>query len=119
MFAGAFILAKYVIQNRADDADYSAYRGPEAPAGVPDLGVPSPDAPEPPHVTARERALRKALNRQGYRGVRFQISGDTISLWGRVPNEMDRLTVQAIVYTVGGVFWIDDHLQVEPGYVYR
>jgi predicted Ser/Thr protein kinase len=119
MFAAAFILATYVIQNRADDADYSAYRGPEAPARVPDLGVPSPDAPEPPHVTARERALRQALNRQGYRAVRFQITGDTISLWGRVPTEMDRLTVQAIVYTVGGVFWIDDHLQVEPGYVYR
>ncbi len=119
MFAVAFAAAAYVLQNKAEEPDYGAYAGPEARGIAPDFGGASPDTPEPSHVTARERTLRQALDRQGYRGVRFRMAGDTISLWGRVPTEMDRLTVQAIVYTVAGVFWIDDHVEVAPGYVYR
>ncbi|MGH7948107.1 MAG: hypothetical protein ACREQF_02650, partial [Candidatus Binataceae bacterium] len=119
MFAAAFAIATYVLQHKAEESDYGARAGPEAREVAPDFGESSPDTPEPSHITARERALRQAHDRHGYGGVRFRVGGDTIALWGRVPTEMDRLTVQAIVYTVAGVFWIDDHVQVVPGYVYR
>ncbi|MGH7865539.1 MAG: protein kinase domain-containing protein, partial [Candidatus Binataceae bacterium] len=117
--AVAFASATYILQSKTAQPDHGEYSGPEGRELAPDFGEGSADTPEPPHATTREVALRQALNRQGYGGVRFRVAGDTIALWGRVPTEMDRLTVEAIVYTVAGVFWIDNHVQVEPGYVYR
>jgi hypothetical protein len=44
--------------------------------------------------------------------VHFRIEGDSIVLWGSVPTQADRMMVQTIVFTVGNIFSLDDHLKV-------
>ncbi len=63
----------------------------------------------------RAAAIRKALDFQGYNNVHFKIEGDTIVLWGSVPTQADRAMVQTIVFTVGNIFSLDDHLKVTDG----
>jgi predicted Ser/Thr protein kinase len=73
--------------------------------------------PGPPvgTMTEREAAIRRALDFQGYTDVHFKIQGDTIVLWGSVRTQADRMMVQTIVFTVGNIFSLDDHLKVTDG----
>ena len=57
--------------------------------------------------------LRQMLNAQGYEGVQFKLRGSTISLWGKVPSEMDREMVEQEAFALTGAVNLDDHLEVE------
>jgi hypothetical protein len=78
---------------------------------IPGSGA-APDASEPAHTDPREVALRQALNSQGYDSVHFKIDGDTITLWGTVPTEADRIMVQTQVFLIAHIFSLEDHIQV-------
>jgi serine/threonine protein kinase len=65
-------------------------------------------------VPARSRltALRARLDAQGYSGVKFRLDGDTLTLYGKVPTDYDRLTVQAICLATLGLIPFNDDLAV-------
>ncbi|MBF6570675.1 MAG: protein kinase [Candidatus Binataceae bacterium] len=65
-----------------------------------------------PGTSLRAGAIRRALDFQGYKNVRFRIEGDTIVLWGSVPTQADRVMVQTIVFTVGNIYSLEDHVTV-------
>lgn len=67
---------------------------------------------EPAHRDPRSLAIRHALDSHGYTNVHFKMDGDTIVLWGSVPTEDDRIMVQTIVFTVGKIFSLEDHINV-------
>lgn len=97
-----------------------------APAIPPEAGVAPPGpfpAPAPGEMgpdlganrSARAAALRRTLDLQGYRDVRFRLTDSSVELWGTVPSEVDRMMVEGIAFTVGGVWSLSDHLTVrEP-----
>ncbi len=92
----------------AGPEDVAAGRDPGAYRG----GPPAPDSLSAPRLAA----LRVALNLQGYQSVYFKLQGSTIVLWGSVPTETDRIMVQTMVFTMAGVYSIDDRLKVENRY---
>jgi hypothetical protein len=61
---------------------------------------------------ARLAQLRARLDEQGYSGVKFRLDGDTLVLYGNVPTEYDRLTVQAICLAAVGFTSLSDNLTV-------
>jgi serine/threonine protein kinase len=56
--------------------------------------------------------LRARLDRQGFSQVKFRVDGDTLVLYGSVPSDFDRTTVQLICYTTTGITSLNDHLRV-------
>jgi serine/threonine protein kinase len=60
----------------------------------------------------RLTALRQALDDSGYTAVQFRMDGDTLELWGTVPSEFDRVTVQAIVFKSTGLVLLRDRIRV-------
>ena len=61
----------------------------------------------------RSAMLRQMLNAQGYDGVQFKLRGSTISLWGKIPSEMDREMVEQEAFAITGAASLDDHLEVQ------
>ncbi|HTW86732.1 MAG TPA: serine/threonine-protein kinase [Candidatus Binataceae bacterium] len=112
IFAFAFFVTRLISYFNAVPAEPPSGSGSVEP-------IPPPFGAEPgePENSTNERAaaIRKALDFQGYTNVHFKIEGDTIVLWGSVPTEADRMMVQTIVFTVGNIFSLDDHLKVTDG----
>jgi hypothetical protein len=75
---------------------------PDAYSGSDDYGF----------VPARSRlaALRARLDAQGYSGVKFRLDGGTLTLYGSVPTDYDRLTVQAFCLATLGLIPFNDDL---------
>jgi serine/threonine-protein kinase len=86
---------------------------PEA-AVPPSLENPSPDTPEPEHTSALALTLREWLNMQGYQSVHFSLNGDTVILWGTVPNQFERRWVQTQATMLTGATSIVDHMVIRP-----
>jgi predicted Ser/Thr protein kinase len=104
------VVVSYAIMRRNQVAAGSSVPGESyAPA--------APGAPAmPPYVNQRMLALRQALDAAGYTNVHFKLVGDTLILTGTVPTETDRMIVQSMVFTVAGVFSMEDHLRVQEGF---
>lgn len=111
IFAFAFFVTRLISYFTAAPPEPSS-SGSAEPAPPP-FGM-EPGEPENA-PSERAAAIRKALDFQGYTNVHFKIEGDTIVLWGSVPTEADRMMVQTIVFTVGNIFSLDDHLKVTEG----
>ncbi len=60
----------------------------------------------------RTALLRQMLDAQGYGAVRFQLHGSLLSLWGQVPTESDRETIEEEASMITGAMNVDDHLKV-------
>ena len=73
-----------------------------------------PDTPEPEHNSAIAITLREWLNMEGYQSVRFDLSGNTIILWGTVPNQLERRWVQTQATMLTGATSIVDHMTISP-----
>ena len=58
--------------------------------------------------------LREWLNMQGYESVHFSLNGDTVILWGTVPNEFERRWVRTQATMLTGATSVVDHLIVRP-----
>jgi serine/threonine protein kinase len=112
LVVGGFFLIGYMAFHSWQPNPSDGDTGPDygGVPSVPDSGA--PDGSEPVHTEPREVALRQALNAQGYASVHFKMDGDTIILWGQVPNEADRLMVQTQIFLVARIFSIEDHIQV-------
>jgi serine/threonine protein kinase len=108
IFAFGFLLAKLVTYF-ASSSTVPTPSGNSEPAPPPFGMEPGAPAGAP---SERAAAIRKALDFQGYTDVHFKIEGDTIVLWGSVPSQADRMMVETIVFTVGNIFSIEDHLKV-------
>jgi serine/threonine protein kinase len=124
IFLGGFIIMKLIEPPNSDNTAPSGYStgssdsGEIAPPGVRSEIPPAPEAPgsggslEPGTDSTRLAALRQALNDHGYSAVHFRMDGDTIILWGKVPSELDRATVQMLCATAG-IYSLRDRLTVD------
>jgi hypothetical protein len=56
--------------------------------------------------------LRARLDQQGFSRVKFRVDGDTLVLYGSVPTDFDRTTVQLICFTTTGITSLSDNLMV-------
>jgi hypothetical protein len=64
-------------------------------------------------LTARLAAFREALDAGGLTGVRFQMVGGTMVLWGTVPDVTDKAMVQMLALNVVGVVSLKDNIKVQ------
>ena len=109
-------VVNYLQQAAHQQAEPSA---PEA-AVPPDASIPpayenpSPDTAEPEHTSALSITLREWLNMQGYESVHFSLNGNTVILWGTVPNEFERRWVRTQATMLTGATNIVDHLIIHP-----
>jgi len=65
---------------------------------------------------ARLATLRQALDDAGYGSVHFKMNGDVLQVWGTVPDEIDRVNVQALIFRSVGIVLLQDNLQVNNTY---
>lgn len=88
---------------------------PAVPSAPPGTGPPGPDesARMPDDVALRLEAFRAALATFGLTGVRFRMVGDTMELWGTVPDETDKATVRMLAFNVAGVASLRDNIRVQ------
>ncbi len=108
IFALGFVATRLI-------AYINSYGSASAPGSS--IGPPPPEfgaEPGEPFNPPSERAaaIRRALDLEGYSNVQFKIEGDTIVLWGNVPTEADRMVVQTIIFTVGNIYSLEDHIKV-------
>ena len=104
IFAISFLI-KMIILNALAPASPS---GDESGATAP----PADAVPEGEASDTRLAALRQTLDANGYHDVRFRMNGDTLELWGTVPDELDRINVQTLIFRTTGIIALDDRLQV-------
>jgi hypothetical protein len=123
MVVGLFIVAiavtgvvNYLQQVTRQPVEPSAPSAPIAPdASIPPgYENPSPDTTEPEHSSALAITLREWLNMQGYESVRFSLNGDTVVLWGTVPNEFERRWVRTQATMLTGATSVIDHMIIHP-----
>jgi serine/threonine protein kinase len=100
-------------QQRVEPSAPSGLIPPEAYA-PPEEENPSPDTAEPEHTSALAITLREWLNMQGYGAVHFSIKGDTVTLWGTVPNEFERRWVRTQATMLTGATSVIDHMVIRP-----
>ena len=86
---------------------------PTAPYAHSDTGLEGPPADSAPLDPLRGEMFRQMLDAQGYANVRFRLHGESISLWGKVRSEADRMMVDDEASTLTGALTLEDHLQVE------
>ncbi len=111
IFAAGFVVTR-LVSYFASNGNAPAPGGSLGPA-PPEFGAEPGEPSSPP--SDRAAAIRRALDMEGYTNVQFRIEGDRIVLWGSVPTEADRMIVQTIIFTVGNIFSLDDHLKVTDG----
>lgn len=90
-----------------------------APQAIPGMGTPPypnvPPANPPPESSydnQRAQEFRQALDAAGLNAVRFRIQGNTVMLWGTVPDEFARMRVETMAFMLPGVFYLEDHIAV-------
>ncbi len=91
---------------------------PAAPAGDESGSSAAPGAtvPDADSSDARLANLRQALDNAGYRSVRFRLNGNVLEVWGTVPDEFDRVNVQALIFRSVGIVLLQDNLRVSSTY---
>ena len=109
-------VVNYLQQMSRRPPEATAPEEPIAPGAAipPGYDNPSPDTPEPEHNSALALTLREWLNMQGYQSVHFSLSGDTVILWGTVPNQFERRWVQTQATMLTGATSIVDHMTIQP-----
>ena len=60
----------------------------------------------------RSQQFRQALDASGLSSVKFRIQGNTVTLWGTVPDEFARMKVQTMAFMLPGIFYLEDPLTV-------
>ena len=78
-----------------------------------DLGSGEGGGAGDPSEPIRSALLRQMLDAQGFNGVRFRLSGESLSLWGKVHSSTDRETVEEEASTITGAMNVEDHLEIE------
>jgi hypothetical protein len=73
---------------------------------------PANPAPGSAYDAQRARELRQALNAAGLNAVKFRIQGNTVTLWGTVPDEFARMKVETMAFMLPGIIYLEDHLTV-------
>jgi serine/threonine-protein kinase len=102
IFAAAFVTMRLLARSMTSDSA-PAYRAPAYAPHADSL---------PPMMRMRLFAFRQALNESGYGSVQFQVVGNTIVLWGNVPNEAAREIVQQMCFGITGVDLVRNNLHI-------
>jgi len=118
IFAAGFIAAQLIKSiSRTDSPMPPGYSTgsdamPPARAAIPPSGYSDYDEYGSALERSRLAALRARLDAQGYSAVKFRLDGDTLILYGSVPSDFDRATVQLICFTTTGILSLSDNLTV-------
>jgi osmotically-inducible protein OsmY len=67
---------------------------------------------EPEHRSPLAATLREWLNLQGYTTVHFRLQGESVELWGTVPNELERRWVRSQASMITGASTVVDHMTI-------
>ncbi|HVA81950.1 MAG TPA: protein kinase [Candidatus Binataceae bacterium] len=108
LFSGAFVLTTMIAHLAATAPEEPAPDAIPMPPSIPDLGGGA--SPE------QLQALRRELDFEGYKSVRFKLEEDTLILWGTVPTEWDRANIRFTVLRVTGIVSVVDHLQTRDAF---
>jgi serine/threonine protein kinase len=93
-------------------SDGDRYATPPARAAIPPGEYSGPDDYGSAVERSRLAELRARLDAQGYPTVKFHLDGGILTLYGSVPTDYDRLTVQAICMATLGLTPLSDNLRV-------
>jgi len=124
IFAAALIAAQLIRSiSRSDNPMPPAYSGsdegsdatPRAHAAIPPGEFSGSDDYGFAVERSRLAQLRARLDAQGYSAVKFRLDRGTLILYGSVPTDYDRLTVQAICLVTLGLTPLSDDLTVADG----
>ena len=114
-------VVNYLQQVAHQRVESSAPSGPMPPeayappdAVPPGYENPRPDTAEPEHTSALAVTLREWLNVQGYEAVHFSLNGNTVILWGVVPDEFERRWVRSQATMLTGATSVIDHMVIRP-----
>jgi serine/threonine protein kinase len=88
------------------------YPTPPARAAIPPGEYSGPDDYGSAVERSRLAELRARLDAQGYSAVKFHLDAGVLTLYGSVPTDYDRLTVQAICVATVGLTPLSDNLTV-------
>jgi len=108
IFAISFLIRMIILNATAPASPAGDVSGSAAPPGA---IVPDGDSGD-----VRFATLRQALDESGYRSVRFRMNGDILEIWGTVPDEYDRVNVQALIFRNIGVVLLQDNLRVRHAF---
>ncbi len=73
---------------------------------------PANPAPGSSYDVQRAQEFRQALDAAGLDAVKFRIQGNTVTLWGTVPDEFARMKVETMAFMLPGIIYLEDHLTV-------
>jgi hypothetical protein len=103
--------------NHTSESSPDASRAVAPPSAAAPVAPSNPEGSEAPPSAIRDArlaAFREALNMRGYTGVQFKMVGDTMQLWGTVPNMLDPPQVEILAMSIVGVVSFDaQNLRVE------
>jgi serine/threonine protein kinase len=88
---------------------------PSTRAAIPPGEYSGPDDYGSAVERSRLAALRARLDAQGYSAVKFRFDRGILTLYGSVPTDFDRLTVQALCVATVGLTPFRDNLKVADG----
>jgi hypothetical protein len=108
IFAISFIIKMIIVNEMTPDTP--------ADDGTGSTAAPDATGPNAYGGDVRLATLRQALDDAGYRSVRFRLNGNVLEIWGTVPDEFDRVNVQALVYRSVGIVLLQDNLRVGNEY---
>jgi serine/threonine protein kinase len=60
--------------------------------------------------------LRQTLDGQGYRNVRFRVTGNHLDLWGTVASQAQRMMVENEAFMISGASSLNDHIRIDRAY---
>lgn len=122
IFAAGFVAAELIRSvSRTDNPmppGYSTgsgedrYAMPPARAAIPPDEYSAPDDYGSALERSRLAQLRARLDAQGYSSVKFHVDGGILTLYGSVPTDFDRVTVQAICVATLGLTPLSDNLTI-------
>jgi serine/threonine protein kinase len=122
IFAAGFIAAELIRSiSRSDNpvppgystgSDANGDAMPRAHAAIPPGEFSGSDDDSAAVERSQLAELRARLDAQGYPTVKFRLEGGVLTLFGSVPTDYDRLTVQAICLATVGLTPVSDELTV-------
>jgi serine/threonine protein kinase len=98
-------------------------RGADAPGAM--APAPNPDSdpdadlgtePDAAGQSIRAMLLRQTLDGQGYRNVRFKVTGSHLDLWGTVASQAQRMMVENEAFMISGASSLNDHIRIDRSY---
>jgi hypothetical protein len=113
IFAAGFVVAELITSiSRSDNPVPSGYNTPSGESAHATAPPVSSYGDASSIERSRLAQLRASLDNHGFAQVKFRVDGDTLILYGSVPTDFDRATVQLICMTTTGITSLSDNLTI-------